>query len=185
MRHLLEFSIWTDRINEEIFSRPYDLVKIKDGWKFKTDSGAVYHIEFMSYVDDIEDLEIDFDTPFDPAELFAYIKSSKKDWVVKHEFGFYRKGRFFWQRKSDITGTGDAYRIFATVISAIQEYIKKTRVDWLVFKTLPNPSSRLKLYDRLSKELGEKFGFDEIYKDVNSDQVTYNLKKKNENSKVR
>ena len=177
MLHLLKLSDYLIT-EEEVFTKPYDLVKTSEGWKFKTDSGSVYVIEFASYVEDIDDIEFDPGSLLDPAELWNELKKTKQDLIVKHEVGFYKKGKFFWQKKTNLTNTGDAYRILATVIKAIDEYVKQRKnLKWLIFRTLTDTPSRVKLYDKLVNQFARNSGFDEVYKDIDGDTVTYNLKK--------
>lgn len=59
--------------------------------------------------------------------------------------------------KYEITGEGDAFRIFSTVIKMVQEWVKKygDNVDVITFtaeKKDDPRSSRAKLYDRLAKK---------------------------------
>jgi len=71
---------------------------------------------------------------------------------------------FYRNNSQEVTGEGDAQRIFATVLAAIQKYIKKYKPSRLSFSASkatdptiyyepdqpqPNPESRAKLYDRL------------------------------------
>lgn len=57
----------------------------------------------------------------------------------------------------DITGQGDAYRIFATVLKMIEEWIKKygSTVDIITFESVKKDDprgSRTKLYHRMAKK---------------------------------
>ena len=56
-----------------------------------------------------------------------------------------------------LTGEGDAFRIMATVLSAIEDYVKKKNVRILTFTA--KEKSRRKLYSRLAKMAAKKFGF--------------------------
>lgn len=87
----------------------------------------------------------------------------------------------FWRNNSlEVTGEGDAYRIFATVMVAIQEFIAKEnpeRVSFSASKEVEpgqNSQSRAKLYDRLVDRYARSWG----YKSTRADQgdvVVYNL----------
>jgi 5'-nucleotidase len=54
-----------------------------------------------------------------------------------------------------ITGKGDAFRIFATVVAIIKEYFAKTKfnIRQVTFKGKSEEPSRIKLYDRLAQQL--------------------------------
>jgi predicted chitinase len=81
----------------------------------------------------------------------------------------------FWRNNSqEVTGEGDAQRIFATVLAAIQKYIKKHKPQRLSFSAskevdpstyygpddvVPNPESRAKLYDRLVQRYAKAWGY--------------------------
>lgn len=61
----------------------------------------------------------------------------------------------------DITGTGDAERVFATVINAIKTYLEKFhRPDWVIFSG--KEDSRFRLYHRLVTRFAGKFGYQQI-----------------------
>ena len=78
----------------------------------------------------------------------------------------------FWRNNSqEVTGEGDAQRIFATVLAAIQQYIKKHKPKRLSFSASKevdmdadhvekfNPESRAKLYDRLVQRYARAWGY--------------------------
>ena len=79
----------------------------------------------------------------------------------------------FWRNNSqEVTGEGDAQRIFATVLATIQKYIKKHKPQRLSFSASKepeadmaqpnanaNPESRAKLYDRLVQRYAKAWGY--------------------------
>lgn len=72
----------------------------------------------------------------------------------------------FWRNNSlDVTGEGDAHRIFATVLNAMQEFIQRERPKRIVFTATKdvedgqNPESRAKLYQSLVKRYARAWGF--------------------------
>ena len=79
-----------------------------------------------------------------------------------------------------VTGEGDAQRVFATVLSAIHQFIQKEHPWRLIFSASKDPSdaknseSRAKLYNRLIKRYARAWGYDE-YSEDHGDQVTYEL----------
>jgi predicted chitinase len=81
---------------------------------------------------------------------------------------------FYRNNSQEVTGEGDAQRIFATVLTAIQKFIKKYQPQTLFFTAskeldpstyygpddvVPNPESRAKLYDRLVQRYAKAWGY--------------------------
>lgn len=91
----------------------------------------------------------------------------KKSWMVE-----------FW-RNSDqgITNEGDALRIFATVLTAIKQFIQKKKPQSLFFSSIKKDDpkgSRTKLYDRLIQRYIGDLGYT-IRREEHSGQVAYKL----------
>lgn len=57
----------------------------------------------------------------------------------------------------DITGGGDAIKVFATVIQAIKRYLRRYRPEYLIFSA--TGSSRIKLYKRLVDRFASQAGY--------------------------
>ena len=94
---------------------------------------------------------------------------------------------FYRNNSQDVTGEGDAQRIFATVLDAIQKYIKKYKPQRLSFSASKavdmdaddnsaqfNPESRAKLYDRLVQRYSKALGY-RAFRADNGDIVIYEL----------
>ena len=93
---------------------------------------------------------------------------------------------FHRNNSQDVTGEGDAQRIFATVLDAIQKYIKKYKPQRLSFSASKavdmdaddvehfNPESRAKLYDRLVQRYARAWGY-RAFRADNGDIVIYEL----------
>jgi len=96
---------------------------------------------------------------------------------------------FYRSNSQEVTGEGDAQRIFATVLTAIQQYIKKQKPLRLTFSASkqvdpstyyepdepqPNPESRAKLYDRLVQRYAKVWGY-RAFRADNGDLVIYEL----------
>lgn len=68
----------------------------------------------------------------------------------------------------EITGEGDAQRIFATVLYAIQQFIGKVHPEKLYFSASKdvepgqNPESRARLYERMVHRYAESLGYDVV-----------------------
>jgi hypothetical protein len=93
---------------------------------------------------------------------------------------------FYRNNSQEVTGEGDAQRIFATVLDAIQKYIKKYKPQRLSFSASKavdmdaddveyfNPESRAKLYDRLVQRYSKALGY-RAFRADNGDIVIYEL----------
>jgi hypothetical protein len=96
---------------------------------------------------------------------------------------------FYRNNSQEVTGEGDAQRIFATVLNAIQKFIKKHKPLQLTFSASketdptiyyepdepqPNPESRAKLYNRLVQRYAAALGYNARSFD-HGNQVTYEL----------
>jgi 8-oxo-dGTP pyrophosphatase MutT (NUDIX family) len=73
---------------------------------------------------------------------------------------------FHRNNSQEVTGEGDAQRIFATVLGAIQKYIKKYKPPQITFSASKevepgqNSESRAKLYNRLVDRYAASWGYD-------------------------
>jgi hypothetical protein len=98
---------------------------------------------------------------------------------------------FYRNNSQEVTGEGDAMRIFSTVLTAIQQYVKKyepARLSFSASKQIdptvyyepdqpqPNPESRAKLYDRLVQRYARAWGY-RAFRADNGDLVIYELSK--------
>jgi hypothetical protein len=86
----------------------------------------------------------------------------------------------------DVTGEGDAYKIFATVLHAIQKFIKERSPEMIFFSgekgnTGTNPS-RTKLYTRMVQKFARQLGYNTYIEDQ-GDMVQYELTKLNKEVK--
>lgn len=89
---------------------------------------------------------------------------------------------FFRNNSQEVTGEGDAQRVFATVLGAIQTFIKKYKPNRIIFsaskdnwaKQQQNSESRASLYDRLVQRYAKSWGFRAFRADT-GDKVIYEL----------
>lgn len=87
---------------------------------------------------------------------------------------------FHRNNSQEVTAEGDAQRVFATVLNAIQEFLKKEQPYHLIFSASKevepgqNSQSRAKLYDRMVQRYANAWGYDTYHED-HGDQVTYEL----------
>ena len=107
------------------------------------------------------------------------IKPDDKTWMVE----FYRNN------SQEVTGEGDAQKVFSTVLTAIQQFIKKYKPLKIYFSAskemdptisygpddiVPNPESRAKLYDRMVLRYAKSWGY-KFFRADNGDLVIYQL----------
>jgi len=90
---------------------------------------------------------------------------------------FNREGDDGWHvafdrgHSQEITGEGDAQRIFATVLTSIQQFILKEEPDRLYFSASKdvepgqNPTSRASLYERMVRRYAKSLGYDVVVDD--------------------
>jgi hypothetical protein len=137
----------------EAFDQPYRL---------KWEAGDYGDIDALAKLDDGSPLSI----------MFNKQQGDEGEEVVQVEF--YRNN------SQEVTGEGDAMRVFATVLTAIQQYVKKYKPARLSFSARKeveqgqNPESRSKLYDRLVQRHSKAWGY-RAFRADNGDLVIYEL----------
>lgn len=107
------------------------------------------------------------------------IKPDDKTWMVE----FYRNN------SQEVTGEGDAQKVFSTVLTAIQQFITKYKPLKIYFSAskemdptisygpddiVPNPESRAKLYDRMVLRYAKSWGY-KFFRADNGSSVVYQL----------
>lgn len=139
----------------EAFDKPYPLLR----WE-KGDFGDV---DAIARLDDNTFLSIMFNK--------GVSKDSKEEaWSVE----FYRNN------SQEVTGEGDSQRVFATVLSAIQTFIKKYTPNRITFSASKevdqgqNAQSRARLYDSLVQRYARSWGFKAFRADTGN-KVIYEL----------
>jgi hypothetical protein len=91
---------------------------------------------------------------------------------------------FYRNNSQEVTGEGDAPRVFATVLSAIQTFIKKYKPNRVIFSASKeveqgqNAQSRARLYDSLVQRYARAWGFRAFRADT-GDKVIYELSRIN------
>ena len=136
-------------------------------YKTKTEKSEYGDIDMLAKLPDGTNLSIMFNNQGDD------------EWQVE----FYRNN------SQEVTGEGDAQRVFATVLASMQKFIKKYKPWRLTFSAtklldpstyyepdqpVPNPESRAKLYNRLVQRYATAWGYEE-YAEDHGDQITYEL----------
>jgi hypothetical protein len=141
---------------DEAFDQPY---KLK--WE-KSDYGDV---DAIAKLPDGNYLSIMFNK--------GYNQDKEEAWNVE----------FFRNNSQEVTGEGDAQRVFATVLSAIQIFIKKYKPNRVIFSASKevedgqNSESRAKLYDSLVQRYARAWGF-KAFRADSGNKVIYELSRK-------
>lgn len=112
-------------------------------YKLKWEKGEFGDYDALAMLDDGTNLSIMFN------------KEDDDSWMVE-----------FWRGASQsVTGEGDAQRIFATVLYAIEKFIKKEKPNSVTFSASKevepgqNAQSRARLYDRLVQRYAKALGY--------------------------
>ena len=139
--HKLERSVW--KVGQE-FMRAKDFIQesFNQPYSLKWEKGEHGDLDAFTNLDDGSKLSIMFNKPFNKNE----------PWMVE----FYRND------SQDVTGEGDAYRIFATVLNAIEQFIKKVKPVGILFSSVEEADttgSRAKLYDRMVQKYTSQLGY--------------------------
>ena len=139
----------------EVFDQPY---------KLKWEKGDHGDVDAYTQLPDGNYLSIMFNK--------EYNQDNEEAWSVE----FYRNN------SQEITGEGDAQRVFATVLGAIQTFIKKYKPNRIIFSASKevepgqNAQSRANLYDRLVQRYAKSWGFKAFRADTGN-KVYYELSK--------
>jgi GNAT superfamily N-acetyltransferase len=137
----------------EAFDQPYRL---------KWEAGDYGDVDAYAKLDDGNYLSIMFNK--------GYNQDKEEAWSVE----------FFRNNSQEVTGEGDAQRVFATVLSAIQKFIKKYKPNRVIFSASKevgdgqNAQSRARLYDSLVQRYARAWGFRAFRADT-GDKVIYEL----------
>jgi GNAT superfamily N-acetyltransferase len=137
----------------EAFDQPY---------KLRWEQGDYGDVDAYAKMDDGNYLSIMFNK--------GYNQDKEEAWNVE----FYRNN------SQEVTGEGDAQRVFATVLSAIQKFIKKYKPNKVIFSASKeveqgqNAQSRARLYDSLVQRYARVWGFRAFRADAD-DKVIYEL----------
>ncbi len=137
----------------EAFDQPYRL---------RWEAGDYGDVDAYAKLDDGNYLSIMFNK--------GYNQDREEAWNVE----------FFRNNSQEVTGEGDAQRVFATVLSAIQKFIKKYKPNRIIFSASKeveqgqNAQSRARLYDSLVQRYARAWGFRAFRADTGN-KVIYEL----------
>ena len=111
----------------------------------------------------------------------SFITDNKVDYVVefisfdvlgeKYEIAFYSKGRDI-----NVTKSGDQFRVFATVVKVIEDFLSKKKPKIILFNA--KEESRRRLYMAFIKKYASKFGYKYKGKDKIEGEIRFVLRKK-------
>ena len=139
----------------EAFDKPYEILR----WE----TGDFGDVDAIARLDDNTFLSIMFNKGFSQ-------DTKEEAWSVE----FYRNN------SQEVTGEGDSQRVFATVLSAIQTFIKKYKPNRITFTASKeveqgqNAQSRARLYDSLVQRYARSWGFRAFRADTGN-KVIYEL----------
>ena len=137
----------------EAFDQPY---------KLKWEKGDYGDVDAYAKMDDGNYLSIMFNKGVN--------QDNEEAWSVE----------FFRNNSQEVTGEGDAQRVFATVLGAIQTFIKKYKPNRVIFSASKeveqgqNAQSRARLYDSLVQRYARAWGFKAFRADTGN-KVIYEL----------
>jgi len=140
----------------EAFDQPY---------KLKWEKGDHGDIDAIAKMDDGNYLSIMFNK--------GYNQDKEEAWNIE----------FFRNNSQEVTGEGDAQRVFATVLTAIQIFIKKYKPNRVIFSASKeveqgqNAQSRARLYDSLVQRYARAWGFKAFRADTGN-KVIYELSRR-------
>lgn len=121
-------------ILKELFSDIYSYEKTRD------DADQVEYEFFAKGHPDDDDPD---DPEYNKSLINVTFQLQDGVWLV----GFYRDG------DHDLTGAGDALKIFSTVLDVIKLHCRKHKVNYLGWSAKKSETSRVKLYNRLIKRV--------------------------------
>ena len=140
----------------EAFDQPY---------KLKWEKGDHGDVDAYAKLDDGNYLSIMFNK--------GYNQDKEEAWNIE----------FFRNNSQEVTGEGDAQRVFATVLGAIQTFIKKYKPNKVIFSASKeveqgqNAQSRARLYDSLVQRYARVWGFRAFRADTGN-KVIYELSRR-------
>ena len=97
--------------------------------------------------------------PEDKDTFYTVTLDRMPDWYLDISFSYTNKHKNIEQTVLP-TGTGDSFKVFATVTKIIMEFIKshKHSLKTISFSSEWSENSRINLYTRISKKLQKKLG---------------------------
>ena len=125
----------------EVFNSPYKFTKQESNEKthrymFELDDGTEVKVNFARspredkwQMDFNRNISGDYDNYFDDGDEFA------------------------------LTGEGDAFRLFATILEILRDFVNRVRPHIVHFSADDREPSRIKLYDRMIKRFTNKMGY--------------------------
>ena len=141
---------------KESFNRPYKWKiisekKINYIYGFFKDDGTKYQVEIDMWK---SNKTTNNEIKKMLKKYTKHILNIKKYWTID----FSKESGYDSSSSFDITGSGNAQRVFATVLVIIKDFIKREKKPQFLFFSAEN-KSRVKLYNRMIKVFASKFGY--------------------------
>lgn len=112
-----------------------------------------YKIEWAEHNEN--EIDAVFVTDYDTSVTVSFDRMGMNLWSISFDASY-------WDSKNNVrvktflkTGQGDAPRIFATVIAAIQDFVNKYKPKYIWFTASYNEPSRVKLYTTMAKKFAQ------------------------------
>lgn len=152
-----------DYFLQESLSRPYNIIPVmrtknSKSFAFTNDNKETYKIYIDKRKDRYKSLK-NVDFPENSLVEISFVKMTKDNDTIKQVIG--------------ATGSGDAFRIFATVKSVMNKYVFNNNDILGIIYRAEYEGSRIKLYDRFAKEIERNTNFRLYTKELREDELLY------------
>ena len=118
----------------------------------------------MKFYPEVFDSPYPYDWYSTPSEMQArFVTDDGKRGVVgiTKRYGVGASAAFMIDHDTEITGGGDAFRVMATVVEVLEDYLRRNRdLEFLEFSATTRSPTRIKLYDRMLDKLARKYRVD-------------------------
>jgi hypothetical protein len=129
----------------ELFNKP---TKVEWDTDDRNMAEAYFEIDDKQYLIYFERMNIDY------LERMLNFEIDTEDvWMIEFSRSGFIKDPAVNANRSGITGTGDAYNVFATVLMTMNAFKDLRKVEYFVFSA--SEPSRVSLYSRLASKLGK------------------------------
>lgn len=151
----------------ELFNQPYSWDVAHDGQygmvvDFTTDDGERYRVLF----DRMTAGELEW--KFTDRQMKNAVEGIDEYW----EIIFHKGGRV-----DTLGGIRNPSKVFATVLDVIGQWVEMRNPEVVVFGSLVNEDSRIKLYGRMVRTMQKKFGFGVVAEGVAKDEYVWVLRR--------
>lgn len=115
----------------------------------------------------------------DGSNVEVYVDTEEQDDVWTLEFSRTYPAQMHNPNRHGKTGTGDAWKIFATVLAATRDFIERQEPTTIEFFSGKNDESRTRLYDRMVRRFASEMGYTLYGKEPDHENFKYILTNRN------